>query len=89
VFQVGSLDDGFWAKPIADYAEVAYWDRVNLDAGEIAALAAGYSPQLVRPQNLILYAPLVRSWADKKGANLSSGIGTAGADHPRVLGGAT
>lgn len=42
-----------------DIAEAAAWN-VALDTSEIAALAAGYSPQLIRPSGLQFYAPLIR-----------------------------
>jgi len=38
-------------------AEAAVWDAALSDA-EVAALAAGYSPLLIRPQNLVAYWPL-------------------------------
>jgi hypothetical protein len=40
-------------------AEVAFWD-VELTATEMSALGAGVSPLLIRPANLVYYAPLVR-----------------------------
>lgn len=40
-----------------DIAEVAIWN-VGLDAAEMAALAAGFSPLLIRPASLVLYSPL-------------------------------
>ncbi len=42
-----------------DIAEVAIWN-VALTNAEIAILAAGYSPLFVRPQNLVMYIPLIR-----------------------------
>ena len=41
-------------------AHCAVWDHASvvLDASEIAALAAGVSPLLIRPHELIFYAPL-------------------------------
>jgi hypothetical protein len=40
-------------------AEAAIWNAA-LTAAEAAALAAGYSPLLIRPANLVFYVPLVR-----------------------------
>ncbi len=40
-----------------DIAEVAMWN-VALNATEVAALAAGTNPRLIRPENLQLYYPL-------------------------------
>ena len=42
----------------ASIAEVAEWNRV-LSAGELSALAAGYSPLFI-PNGLVWYAPLIR-----------------------------
>jgi hypothetical protein len=41
-----------------DIAECAAWN-VALDAAEVAALAKGVSPLLVRPSSLVFYAPLL------------------------------
>lgn len=41
-----------------DIAECAIWS-VALDAGEISALAAGFSPLLIRPASLVFYVPLL------------------------------
>lgn len=40
-------------------AEAAWWNAALTDA-EIASLALGYGPLLVRPQNLACYVPLIR-----------------------------
>lgn len=42
----------------ARIAEVGIWD-VSLNDAEIAALGKGFSPLLIRPQNLVFYAPLM------------------------------
>lgn len=41
----------------AELAEVAMWS-VELSADEITSLSKGFSPLLVRPQDLVFYAPL-------------------------------
>ena len=49
-------------------AEVGIWN-VALDAGEIAALAKGFSPQLIRPASLIHYYPLIRGTVNQGGSS--------------------
>lgn len=62
-------------------ADVALWN-VALSADEIAALAKGISPLLIRPAALAFYAPLVRQLINLKGAAALSLTGTgAVADH--------
>lgn len=46
-------------------AEVAIWN-VALSAVEIAALAKGIKPFLIRPEKIVLYLPLVRDIVDYK-----------------------
>lgn len=65
-------------------AEAAIWNAA-LTAGEMATLAKGYAPNLVRPQSLVMYSPLKRA-----AQNLTTGLawtvtGTAVADHPRMF----
>ncbi len=64
-------------------AEAAAWSAA-LDAAEIAALAKGVSPRLIRPQSLVLYAPLIRDLVDLKGAALTNNNSATVANHPRV-----
>ena len=71
----------------AKVAEVAVWN-VALTAAEIAALAKGFSPWLVRPQSLRFYAPMIGRYSpeiDIIGARGLTLTGTAVADHPRVF----
>lgn len=63
-------------------AEAAVWSAA-LDAAEIAALAKGVSPRLIRPQSLVMYAPLIRDPIDLKGAALTNNGATV-ATHPRI-----
>lgn len=66
-------------------AEAAVWN-VALSDAEVAILAEGYSPLLVRPQNLVFYAPLVRELLDVVGgATLTNNNGATVGDHSRVL----
>ena len=55
--EIGRFGSGgnFWDGHIA---EAAMWSAI-LDAGEIAALAKGFSPLLIRPQSLEAYWPLI------------------------------
>jgi hypothetical protein len=48
---------GGGARINAHLAEAAVWN-VALNDQEIAALAAGTNPKLIRPENLVFYAPL-------------------------------
>lgn len=72
-------------------AEAAIWNVV-LTAAEIAILAKGYSPLLVRPQSLVGYWPLIGRCSPEidlvggYGMTLTSGdSGPVVAAHPRVL----
>lgn len=58
--RVGSTIDAFFNGRIA---EVGVWNTTLTDA-EIASLGAGVSCSLVRPQNLVLYAPMIRELKD-------------------------
>jgi hypothetical protein len=62
----------------------AVWN-VALSADEIAALAAGYSPLLIRPQNLVFFAPLQNEAAgdefDIVGGRLLTETGTVTYEH--------
>jgi hypothetical protein len=47
-------------------AEVGIWNAA-LTAAEIASLAKGMTPDKIRPQSLVFYAPLVRDLIDVRG----------------------
>lgn len=64
--------------------EVAVWNAA-LTAAEAATLAKGYSPLLVKPQNLVAYWTLVRGLNDRVGAYNMTADGTSVAVHPRVI----
>lgn len=74
-------------------AEVAVWIKNNAaDDGseptvpEIVALAKGFSPLTVKPQNLTFYAPLVRAVQDVRGGRTLTATGSPTvADHCRVI----
>lgn len=64
-------------------AEAAIWSEALTDA-EIASLATGIRPSLVRPDKLAFYAPLVREAIDYKGLALTVS-GAVVADHTRRI----
>lgn len=65
-------------------AEVAMWSAA-LDAGEIAALAKGFSPALIRPQSLVYYIPGVSDILDRKGTTWTNNNSVGFTTHPRVI----
>lgn len=65
-------------------AEVGVWSA-ELTAAEIASLASGVSPELIRPQSLVFYAPLIRDLVDVRGGLAITNTASATvATHPRV-----
>lgn len=65
-------------------AEVGIWN-VGLTAGEVQSLAAGMSPELVRPESLIFYAPLIRDLHDRINNLAFTNVnGALVSDHPRI-----
>jgi hypothetical protein len=68
----------------ADFAEMAIWNAL-LTAGEIAALARGFSALRIRANSLVQYIPAVRDMIDLKN---SGGVGGGGAvrEHPPIMG---
>lgn len=46
-----------------DIAEVGIWNAA-LTSDEVLSLAKGFSPSLIRPQSLTIYAPMVRELVD-------------------------
>lgn len=69
-----------------EMAEAAIWN-VALDAAEIAALAAGVCPLLVRPTSLVSYWPIIGQYSpeiDMKGGYGLTVTGTSTANHPRI-----
>lgn len=66
-------------------AEFAKWE-VALSAGEITALAAGFSPAVVRNDSLEFHAPLIRELHELREAATITNNNSAGiADHPRII----
>ena len=79
---IGARPDGSAAFNGA-VAEVGVWSGV-LTAAEMASLAKGFSPQLIRPSGLRFYAPLVRGQNDIRGQN-GTLTGTTVVAHPRMI----
>jgi hypothetical protein len=68
-------------------AEVGIWNVALTDA-EVATLAAGVSPRLMRPANLVFYAPLITTNApqiDLYGRTLANSASPTAAVHPRII----
>ena len=63
-----------------EIAEAAIWDGALTDA-EVASLAAGFSPLLIHPQNLVTYLPLTREILDIVGGVTFVNTGTIVSDH--------
>lgn len=75
---------GFGLYLTGTIAEAGVWS-VELSAAEIASLAKGLSPRLVRPQSLVFYAPLIRDLVDVRGGlAITNNNGATVANHPRV-----
>jgi hypothetical protein len=87
--QAGDNLDAFWASYVGDLWEIGHWQGGKLAAEDIAALAAGYAPKLMRPNLLTLYAPLVRETRPVKinTTGTISATGTTASDHGRIIGG--
>lgn len=65
-------------------AEVGIWSAA-LTQPEIASLSKGVTCNLVRPQSLVFYAPLIRNLQDAKGGlTLTNNNGATVANHTRV-----
>lgn len=86
---IGNLDDSSGYSTnwyTGDAAEIGIWN-VALDAAEIAALAAGVCPLLVRPTSLVSYWPIIGQYSpeiDMKGGYGLTVTGTSTANHPRI-----
>ena len=67
-------------------AEVGIWNVALTDA-EVAVLADGFCPLLVRPQSLVLYVPLIRD-ADQDivgGLSFTPNASPTISSHPRII----
>lgn len=65
-------------------AEACIWN-VALDDAEIASLADGYRPSLIRPSAIVFYAPLIREVADYERALSLTTSGALVAVHTRRI----
>ena len=92
-FSIGALDRDHTSKVYFDgaIAWACVWD-VGLSAGEAKAFSAGYHPYLIRPESLVLFAPLGgHDCADDQdidhitGTALSVGGTPTTTDHPSGL----
>lgn len=79
--EIGAWRSSFWFN--GDIAEVGVWN-VALNAAEVASLAKGVSPALVRPQSLVTYLPLIRDVIDVRAAAAFTDVNTTAANHTRV-----
>jgi len=67
------------------FAECAIWNAA-LNTDEVAALAKGFSPSKIRPQNLVFYVPGIREIIDVRGGLALTHSGNSVAAHPRRIG---
>ena len=79
--EIGAWRSGFWFA--GDIAEVGVWN-VALTAAEVASLAKGVSPALVRPQSLVTCLPLIRDVIDVRAAAGFTDVNTTAANHTRI-----
>lgn len=82
---LGDALDTFWQTYVGDFSLFGHWNA-KLDAAEIAALAKGFSPSLIRPSALLEYAPLIRDANEIRTGLAATLTGTTVSDHPRVFG---
>lgn len=82
----GMLRDSSPNQPFdGKIADVAIWD-VILTAAERAMYFTGYTPDQIRPQNLVSYWPLIRSTNDIRGGLIMTpGGAPVASPHPRII----
>lgn len=69
-----------------DIAEVGVWNAA-LNADEITSLSKGFPCRLVRPSNLVFYAPLINFLSDLRGRMTLTNMNNATvSEHPRRMG---
>jgi hypothetical protein len=85
---LGDNQDTFWASYVGDLAEVGGAIGYQLSAGEIAAMAKGFSTRTaaLRDPGPFL-APLVRETHNLGDPGFGGITGTTIVDHPRLIGG--
>lgn len=86
---VGVISTGLAGAWVGDIAEVAFWN-VALTDDEVASLAKGVSPLLVRPTSLVAYWPILGNdspeqdrWKNKYDLTVSGSLPKA--SHPRII----
>ena len=65
-------------------AEMALWN-IALTDEDVAALAKGFSPRLVRPNALVAYLPGIRDLRDVRGSAFTISGSLTAADHCRIV----
>lgn len=85
---IGATSDsagGYTQYTNGQIAEPAIWNAALTDT-EIASLAAGFTPDQIRPQSLQFYAPLVRDLQDVRGGlAITKNNSAIVAVHPRII----
>lgn len=79
--EIGAWRSSLWFS--GDIAEVGIWN-IDLSVAEIAALANGVSPALIRPQNHVAYLPLIRETHEIVNATGFTDVNTTAAAHTRI-----
>jgi len=79
--EIGAWLSSFWFS--GDIADVGFWTAA-LTGAEIASLAKGVTPALVRPQSHVSCPPLIRDVIDPRAATAFTEVNTSAAAHPRI-----
>ncbi|GAI74590.1 unnamed protein product, partial [marine sediment metagenome] len=82
---VGMMRDSSPSSPMSgSICESVFWDAALTDEDAVS-LALGYSPKLVRPQNLVAYWKLIRDLNDGVGGYNLTASGTTVSAHSRMI----
>lgn len=83
---IGSRNNGTYGLFFGGLlAEVGVWTAA-LTTAEIVSLSAGFTPDQIRPQSLVFYAPLIRTLQDLRGGRVITATNSPTvAVHPRVI----
>lgn len=79
--EIGAWRSSSWFS--GDIADVGFWNAALTEA-EIASLAKGVTPALVRPQNLLPHLELIREVIDVRRGTAFTDVNTTAAAHPRI-----
>ena len=79
--EIGAWRSSSWFS--GDIADVGFWNAALTEA-EIASLAKGVTPALVRPQSHVSCPPLIRDVIDPRAATAFTEVNTSVAAHPRI-----